>query len=539
MDTKELKGYLKACIDAYQTTYEIPKIIESVDEQLKDIDDELYKQEHRHLESKLISEETVEKEKEEIIEINKEKVKYKQAVLESMLSELNQRESYLTKTQEKNRNKIENFEYNLEHDPLFRSEFRNQLVINLKKDNGCPDFFKVHEYYCDLKEVRRFSFLKRNSSKIDKYTFFSNLLNIKKQDYYLVLEGEILFLYKTDNREYYFFDNKTKKKIYFDYTSLNEKYRKLLTVKCDIPLDYQTQFQYIWKKALEDTKSAIETGNETIELELKNHIHELNMKIEEKKLEIVKATSAVANCADDYLKEVAAKNKIVENEIKERNDAIVLLGSKKALMEIEKEGFEENLKTANETLEKLLSHELHEKYRDYNCVCALYDYIDTERYFQLTGPDGAYQRYEDDKRADAHEKEDRLFKEKVVESLSQISENQKVLAFAIAESEKRIEETIYKVGNNISNSVSSMKAAFQDNMDRTVSELGSRISELSSNQQSINQNLINANSLFKEYKDNSEATRYNTERIKKLVDFESSVKYVKGEFQGFEYTYPY
>ena len=190
---------------------------------------------------------------------------------------------------------------------------------------------------------------------------------------------------------------------------------------------------------------------------------------------------------------------------------------KKEMLEKELSLFRSNLVEAKVDLEQLLdANIIHTKYRSFPCICSLYEYIDTGRCTDLVGPFGAYQRYEE-----------QVVAGNIIESLSniehkldQISNNQATLAMAIKQCSKNIEDGFNSVNTSIDNHLLQL----EKNEQRT----GDILSDFK--EQSIG--------LLSSYNEQSVATRYNLERIRKITEFANSVKLANGEFEGFEYVYP-
>lgn len=114
--------------------------------------------------------------------------------------------------------------------------------------------------------------------------------------------------------------------------------------------------------------------------------------------------------------------------------------------------FEELHKSTVWTLEKFYEKNIiSPNYRNFVAVSSLYEYIRDRRYYSLEGPDGAYNRFEEEIRLD------RIIAEldTVVRCLSSIRNSQTMLYSAIQESNRRSDMIIDSI-NNMSNGLKNL-----------------------------------------------------------------------------------
>lgn len=207
-----------------------------------------------------------------------------------------------------------------------------------------------------------------------------------------------------------------------------------------------------------------------------------------------------------------ARNKY-EKEMVKYNNEIYPATVRLTFLEKESENFKQGYDKNQAALTTLLdAGVVHPKYNSLPALCSIYEYLDTGRCTELTGPFGAYQRYEEELRAG-----------KIIASLQNIEQkldtlinNQRLLAYSIAECGSRIEQTISNMDANVQRSLQSIE----------------------NNQKTLIKNSVDTQSILSEYASNSTAIRYNTERVARITEYVNSVKLAKGEFSGFEYKYP-
>lgn len=136
---------------------------------------------------------------------------------------------------------------------------------------------------------------------------------------------------------------------------------------------------------------------------------------------------------------------------------------------------------------------IHPKYRNLSAVSSLYEYIDTGRCFQLEGPSGAYNLFENEVRLDRI----LLKMDEVIEKLDSIRQSQYQLYAAVTEGNSRTEALLESVARDVEHvSASEHKTAKQ-------------LADIAANEKII---------------------AYNTERARKELEYYNRMRYRLGDY---------
>lgn len=162
-----------------------------------------------------------------------------------------------------------------------------------------------------------------------------------------------------------------------------------------------------------------------------------------------------------------------EEEQEAYEQALVNDEKRISLEQIRKESLQSDLETMNATLSKTKKclHEiynkdvLYSKYRNYACVCSLYEYFDSGRCTRLEGHEGAYNILESEMRLN------RIITQtnQILSKLDEIKENQELLYNSIQESNRKADKLLASC-QNMSNQLVGIQAQGE--------ELNSRIAQL-------------------------------------------------------------
>lgn len=88
------------------------------------------------------------------------------------------------------------------------------------------------------------------------------------------------------------------------------------------------------------------------------------------------------------------ENKLIEQKNEKNRQAAMI---QVQYLQEEKDIVEKSIEQAKQMLDSYYSlNIIHKNYRDLTAVSSFYQYLDSERCYQLTGPDGAYNKYEDE-----------------------------------------------------------------------------------------------------------------------------------------------
>lgn len=387
MNISELKDYLKVCIDAYNISYEIPKIIERTDSEIKSVESEI---------------DAVKKP--EYIEIP--------------------------------------YVYDQRTYKFFLGDCAKAVITK----EMFPSMFTIYEKF--LGKWRKFYSYSRKIGEADFANAFYTYIGIALREGEAVWDGNGLII-------------------------------GLLDKKISFPLGYKRVLKKAFQKAYSDAQR--------------------------KAMEY--------NTPESYAQRKKQAEIEYENELDDYNIEIYPATVKRAILEKERATFEEGYENNQAALATLLNADVvHPKYRSLPALCSIYEYLDTGRCTELTGPFGAYQRYEEE-----------LSAGKIIASLQNIEKkldtlmsNQRLLAYSIAECGSRIEQAISNMDTNVQKSLQSIE----------------------NNQKALIKNSVDTQTILSDYAANSTAIRYNTERVAKITEYVNSVRLAKGEFSGFEYRYP-
>lgn len=429
MEIQELKSYLKACIDAYQTTEEIPRIIESIGVKIREID--------------------LTKEEFPLMPAEKKTKVFKGS-------------SYV-------------------------GFFVKYFVKNITQKDVIPNKYK--HIYLNGYNGKREAF-NHSQKEFSPHMGYNKYLATYEEQLAHDIEGNVKDI-KLEGSNVYFYNS-----------SSSSSPNRIIS----FPFGYKRTLKLIWQKSHDQAEAKLKENETMADVYKERYIKE----------------------AEDYKIKAKEYNDAQLKKQRQEDERIEREKIKLALMQQESDAFANNLEITKNSLIKLLDiNVLHPKYRSYACVCSLYDYIDTGICTELTGPFGAYQRYEEDYKAGLII--DSLGR--IEDKLDQVISNQATLANAIESSALRISRAIENVEECINNSLVRIESN-QHSIKEDLAEVGSGITE-------TNKWLAENSRILEGYGKDSAATRYSVERIARLQEYVNSVKFANGEFNGFEYRYPF
>ncbi len=165
-----------------------------------------------------------------------------------------------------------------------------------------------------------------------------------------------------------------------------------------------------------------------------------------------------------------------------------------AVLEANLHAVEKQHEESRSTLAQLYSANLiHPKYRNLSAVSTLFEYFDTRRYNTLEGPDGAYNRLEEE----ADRKQIILKLDHISEQLDAIRNSQHQLYLAVSEGNQRTESLLSAVSQDV----------------RTVASVGRETAKSLSGVEA-----------------NSRIIAYNTERAHKELEYFNRMRYQLGDY---------
>lgn len=467
MEIQELKSYLKACIDAYQNTDEISKIISEISKNIDEVSKNIESTEKRISEVDLTREEF------------------------PLMAEEKKAKVFRGKTKEQYT--IDNFAALLKDLLYFKEVMPDEFTVKNTKDNTTRKFSKKSSFGFGpvfvLKKASEMDYGNYNRFFVDELSKYKRV-EVKGADVYCYAD-------KSDTNPLKVF-------------SFNHGFKKHL--------------QSAWDKAQEQAEAKVKENEQMASVYQERYVKEAeDYKIKAKKHN------------DEQILKQQKEDERIESIKRELECIIIKEQLRVDLMKKESDSFADNLKTSKSILDQLLNtNVVYPKYRSFICICSLYDYIDTGRCTELTGPFGAYQRYEEDLRA-------RL----IIDSLSRIESrmdmvisNQATLANTIESGVRSLRNAIENVGVSINNSLARMESN-QYSIREDLAKVGTGISETNNRLDENNRMLADSKRILAEYGKDTAATRYSVERIAKLQEYVNSVKFANGEFKGFEYKYPF
>ena len=179
------------------------------------------------------------------------------------------------------------------------------------------------------------------------------------------------------------------------------------------------------------------------------------------------------------------------NYVKQCNDEEERLKKEawlKNMLNSEKRKMNRRLEDSIQNLQMVYSKNIcYEKYRNIIAVCSIYEYLASKRCYQLVGPDGCYNLFEQEIRADLII----LKLDEIINKLDQIQKNQNKLYWAISDSNRNSKNMI-EATNKMLDTLYAANSKL-DGMSKGISELNKQTAIEAYNTERIAQELAYLN----------------------------------------------